>query len=236
MSFATTSKDAKSLEQSTGSKYINKSGLYPVTIIAAFVSASKNGAQSVDLFVNSLGQDQVVYGSLNVTNNDGKSNEIGAKIFNQLMVVAGVDDVADPVEMELPIGKKGVVKAASVLEDLQDIECFVEIQMTYHIWNGDIRESSVIRGFYRDDKASAAEIVNETEVGVQFGKQEAYAENDYLKEGLTPEQVAEWIKAKRPKGTANGGGGSASASSASASAAPAFGKKRAFGAKDTDAT
>lgn len=225
MAFAKTNTDSKALEQSTGSKYINKSGLYPVNILAAFVSVSKGGSQAVDFYVDSNGQPQVIYGSLNVTNNDGKSNEIGAKIFNQLMVVAGVESVDDPADMELPIGKSGSVKVCSVLEDLQDIECFMEIQMTYHIWNGDIRETSVIRGFYRGDKASAAEIVNETEVGVQFAKQEAYAGSDYLKDGLTAEQVAEWIKAKRPKGTANGGG------SSTAAAAPAFGKKRSFGDK-----
>ena len=225
MSFATAKTDTKSLEQSSGSKFITKSGLYPVTILAPFVSVGKNGAQTVDLFVEYEEKAQTIYGKMSLTNNDGKPNEIGAKIFNQLLVVSGVDDVADPVDMELPIGKKGADKEVAVLEDLQDISCFLEIQMTYNIWNNSIQENSIIRGFYREDKASAAEVVNETEVGVQFAKQEAYASNDYLQDGLTPEQVAEWIKAKRPKNTANGGG------SASAASAPSFGKKRAFGAK-----
>ena len=224
MSFAKASRKAEDVKQS-GGNYINGSGIYPVNIIAPLVSVSNGGSTSVDMFVEHNGQKQVIYGNLRVTNNDGSPNKIGAKIFNQLMVIADVDDVADPVEAELPIGKKEAMKDASVLEDLADVDTLMRVQMEYGAWNGNITEKKVIKGFYRaEDKATAEEIVNETEAGAGYESDQKYVNNITYKDGVTPEQVTAWIAAKRPDGTAgddaDSGGGSEK------KAAPKFGKKR----------
>lgn len=222
MSFFKASKSKEDLKQSSGSAYLNTSGCYPVNIIAPFASVSKGGSTSVDLFVEHEGQKQVIYGNLRVTNNDGSPNAIGAKTFNQLMIVADVEEVGEPVDAELPIGKNGADTDVGVLEDLADVDCILRIQMEYSSYNGNIQEKKVIRGFFRaGDNASAEEIVNETEAGVQYEKEVKYFDNITYKDGLDADAIAVWVAAGRPKGTAGSGG--------EAPKKPAFGKKKTFG-------
>jgi len=223
MAFATTSRKLEDVKQS-GGNYINKSGIYPVHIIAPLVNVSKNGSTSVDLYLEHEGQKQVIYGNMRITNNDGSTNEIGAKVFNQLLVIADLDSVADPVEAELPIGKKGELKDCAVLEDLADIDVIMRVQMEYDKWKGSYTEKKVIKGFYRaEDKATAEEIVNETNIGKGYENDQAYKDNITYKDNVTPEEIASWIAAKRPEGTAGD-------TVTTATKAPKFGKKR-FGKK-----
>ena len=225
MSFASASKKQEDVKQG-GSNYVSGSGIYPITVLAPVVSVSKGGSASVDLFLDHSGQQQICYGNLRVTNNDGSPNKIGAKIFNQLLIIAGVDEVADPVSAELPIGPGGKMKEVDVLEDLADIECLMRIQMEYSIYNGDIQEKKIIKSFFRTDKATAEEIVNEEAPGAGYERELKYVDNVTYKDGLTEETVKQWIADKRPKGT---GGGSGS----KPDKAPSFGSKR-FGKKDAD--
>jgi hypothetical protein len=168
------------------------------------------------------GQKQPLYGNLRVTNNDGTPNKIGSKIFNQLMIVAGVDEVSDPIEAELPMGKNGAMKDAAVLEDLSDIDVLVRVQMEYGAYNGNITEKKIIKGFYRaDDKATAEEIVNESDFGKGYENDQKYVNNITYKDGVTEEQVTAWIAAQRPEGTAGD-----TDAGAGKEKAPAFGKKR----------
>ncbi len=232
MSFATASKKQEDVKQG-GSAYINGSGIYPVTILAPVVSVGKKGAQTVDLYVEHQGQKQICYGNLRVTNNDGSPNKIGAKIFNQLLIIADVDSVADPVAEELPIGKKDAkgnpaMKEVDILEDLCDLEVLMRIQMEYDIYNGNIQEKKNIKSFFRPDRATAEEIVNGTEPGPGYEREQKYANNVTFKDGLTEETIAQWIRDKRPAGT--GGGGSSAPEKA-----PSFGTKgKRFGKKTED--
>ena len=233
MSFFKASTDKKVLQQG-GSNHITGSGLYPVTILAPVVSTSGNGSTTVDMFVEYQGQKQIVYGNLRITNNDGSENTIGAKTFNQLMIIADLDEVSEPVSAELPIGKKGAMKDADVLEDLCDVEVIMRVQLEYSAYKGNIQEKKVIKAFFRaSDKATAEEIVNGSEVGVGYEKEEKYANNVTYKDNLTEEDITAWIAAKRPKGTAGGGAG---ASAGGKKAAPSFGnKKKRFGKSEADA-
>ncbi|MDH5256678.1 MAG: hypothetical protein OEX07_01680 [Gammaproteobacteria bacterium] len=225
MSFFEASKKADDIKQG-GSNHITSSGLYPVTILAPIVNVSAGGSTSIDLYLEHLGQKQVIFGNLRISNNDGTPNKIGSKIFNQLMIIANLDAVADPVEHQLPIGKKEAPKAAAVLEDLADVSVYLRIQMEYGVHNGNITEKKVIKGFFRgSDKATAEEIVKGEEIGKGFKREQQYVNNVTYKDGTTPEQIAVWIAAQRPKGTA---GNSAPAGSTKA---PSFGKKR-FGQDD----
>lgn len=232
MSFFKASTKAEDVKQG-GSNHINKSGVYPVTILAPVVNVSSGGSTSVDLYVEHQGQKQIVYGNLRVTNNDGSPNKIGAKVFNQLMIVADVDEVGDPIEAELPIGKKESLKPVAILEDLCDTECLMRVQMEYSAWKGNIQEKKVIKAFFRaEDKATAEEIVNGGEVGAGFERESKYVDNVTYKDSLTPEMVAKWISTGRPEGT-GGSGGNGKAGSTDKKDPPSFGqkKKRSFGAK-----
>lgn len=218
MSFFKKSTAAEDVKGSS-SNYINGSGMYPVTLLAPFLSVSGKGATTMDMYLDHNGQKQTIYGKLSVANIDGSSNKVGAKTINQLLVIADVEDVADPVDMELPIGTGGKDKQAAVFEDLMDIEVIMQVQMSYGIFNENIQENKNIRGFYRaSDFASAEEIVAGTKPGVAYEKDLDYASKTIYKDGVTEEQVKEWITNKRPKGTAK--------SKTTTKETPSFGKKR----------
>lgn len=218
MSFFNVSSKAEDVKQG-GSNYINNSGLFPITIIVPIVSVNEKGSETVDLFVEYEGQKQIIYGGLRITNNDGTPNTIGAKVFNQLGIIAGLKVIEDPTEAELPIGKKESMKDCAVLEQLADMNVIVRIQMEYSEWNGDIKEKKSIKAFFSENKVSAEEIVNNSETtGVTYTKEEKYKNNITFKDGLTAETIEEWIKADRPSGTAKGG--------STATKKPEFTKKR----------
>lgn len=230
-SFFKSSKKAEDVKQAGGSNYITGSGLYPVTLLAPIVSVSQNGSTSVDMFLDHKGQKQVIYGNLRITNNDGSENKIGSKIFNQLLIIAGVDEVSEPVEVELPIGKKEAMKEVAALEDLADIPVLMRVQMEYSVYNNKIQEKKVIKGFFREsDGASAEEIVNESEPGKALEKEMKYVDNVTYKDDLTPEIVQTWISGGRKDGVP---GGSSAGSSSEPAKKPAFGNRR-FGNKKDD--
>ena len=218
MSFAKASKKQEDVKQG-GSNHITASGVYPIKVLAPVVSVSKGGSQSVDLYVEHLGQKQIVYGNLRITNNDDSPNKIGAKIFNQLLIIADVDAVADPVSAELPIGKKEAMKECDILEDLCDLEVLMRIQMEYSIYNSNIQEKKIIKAFFRaSDLATAEEIVNEDTPGAGYERELKYVNNITFKDGLDEATITAWIAQKRPTGT----GGESS----TPEKAPSFGSKR----------
>lgn len=227
MAFKTVNTDAAALKDGGDGKHISKSGIYPVTIVGAFLSEGKNGSVSVDLCLNHLEKVQVLYGNLRVFNNDGSENEIGMKILNKLAILANIEgEIADPVDGELPIGKGSAMKDVSVLEDFTDLECFVQVQEEYSVYNGNIQEKKVIRGFWGADEASAEEHVKGENIGKNIAHtRENYADN-VTYDGVTADEVSAWIKADRPKGTAGKSGGASTATK------PSFNKpKSGFGKK-----
>lgn len=204
-----------------GGNHINSSGIYDITVLAPIVSTNDKGARTIDFYVDHNGTDQVIYGGLRLENNDGSAN-FSAAIFNKFCVIADVDDISAPEEAELPIGKEKAMKEVNVLADLADIECKIRIQMEYSKYQGEIKEKKVIKGFYRADGASSQEIINETEVGVNLGKDEAYADNVTYKDGLTEEDIVAWVAAGRTGGASAGG--------STPAPKPSFSKKK-FGSK-----
>jgi len=228
MAFAKKSVDKKDLKQG-GSNYISGSGFYPVNIIAPFVTTNDKGSDVVDFFVDHLDQKQVVYGNVRVTNNGGTENEIGMKIFNQLLVIGDLDEVSDPVENELPIGKDAKEKTVAVLKDMADMEVIMRVQMEYGFYNNKITEKKVIKAFYRaSDNATAEEIVNDEKFGETFEKEQKYAETVTYKDNMTAETIQEWIDGGRKETGSSASTGSASATNTKK---PTFGVKRKFGAK-----
>jgi hypothetical protein len=227
MSFAKKSVKKEDVKQS-GSAYITQSGIYPVEVLAAFVDTNESDSSVVNFFVEHEGQQQVIYGNLRVTNNGGEENVIGMKTFNQLLVIGDIDECADPVEMELPIGKDSSDKTVAVLEDLSDVTIMMRVQLEYSNYNNVIRESKVIKGFYRaEDSATAEEIVNDKDFGTGFEKDQKYVDNITYKDDLTADDITAWVANGRKGGT----GASSAGSAATATKTPAFGNKKKFGKK-----
>ena len=225
MAFAKKNTDKDAVKAQT-SNYINASGIYTVNVLAAFVDTSAAGSSVVNFYVENEGQAQVLYGNMRVTNKnnangDTVENEIGMKLFNRMLVVADIDEVGDPVEGELPIGKGGDDKVVAILEDLADVEIQIRIQLEYSKYQGKINENKVIREFYRaGDNASAAEIVNdEDNHGTAFDKDQKYVDNITYKDDLTAADIAKWIAGGRE----SGGAGAADKPKAKT---PSFGTKR----------
>ena len=224
----TNAEEVKDYEGS-GNKFLNKSGIYnDVTIKNVIYDEAENEGAVVNFYISHQGEDQVVYGDLRTANKGGVENKIGREMINELLVVVDVDGLDDPVEEELPIGKKKALKTVAVFQEIEDMEVTMRITNKYSVWNNNIMEKTVISKFYRnDDKATAAEILlhnikpDEVELGSKHEKDMAYADNVKYEDGLTEAEVTAWIRAKRPKGTA---GGAASASK------PSFQKpKKKFG-------
>lgn len=202
-----------------GGNYLNKSGMYEVVIKAVIVDSSPSGSEYLNLWVEYNGQEQPIFQAMRLTNNDGSEN-LGAKLFTKLCVIAGATDgaeIPDPVTRMLPMGEKGADKECRVLEIFDDTPVHLRLQMEYGMYEGKVQERKNIRNFFRfEDKATAAEIINETEAGKQYEQELEYAEKVTLKDGLTEEDVAEWKKNRRkgdsskkeePKKPAGGFGG-----------------------------
>jgi len=228
MSFAKKSTNKEDVK-SGGTSYIVGSGVYPVKLLAPFVNTAASGSEVVDFFLEHEGQQQALYGNLRVSNkNDAQGetvpNTIGMRVFNQLLVIADVEEVSDAVEGDLPIGKGNIDKTVAILEDLCDAEVLIRVQMEYGLYQGKIQERKVIKGFYRlSDKATAEEIVNETEAGIGYEKDSKYFNNITFKDDLTQETIDAWIKGGR-KGTTEGTAGTAAKKTATTSK-KRFGKK-----------
>ena len=182
-------------ESKGGGSYLSKSGIYPVTIKFASVTVNEHNARSIDFNVDYNGNSSTLYG-LKLDNNDGSENYM-YPIFNNLCIIAGLENVNEPEEQEHEVGKDKEVKSFMVLDDLTGLECFVRVQQEYSKYNNEIKSRLVIKSFYRADEANAFEIIKGENFGTQFKKDQAYADKITYKDGLTAEEVSAWEETKK---------------------------------------
>lgn len=199
MSFIKINRDEAVVKESKGGgSYLSKSGIYPVTIKFASVNINDHNARSIDFNVDYNGNSSTLYG-LKLDNNDGSENYM-YPIFNNLAIIAGLDDISEPEEQEHAVGKDNEVKSFMVLDDFTGLEVLVRVQQEYSKYNNEIKSRLTIKGFYRaEDKANAFEIIKGEGFGTQHGKDLAYAEKITYKDGLTAEEVAAWEAQKSGK-------------------------------------
>ena len=214
MNFTVTT-DAAAIADS-GSNFIGESGIYDVTIKFASVDVSKNGAESVNFNLDYNGNSQTIYGPY-VTAKDGTSLDIGMALINKLAIISGMsagDQLVFENE-EHAVGKDNTVREFKVITNFSDLPIKLRVQEEYSINpnTNQIQKRLIPRSFFREDGASAEEIVNGTEIGKRLAlEEEKYTTNVTYKDNLTPEAVAEWKAAK------------ASGKSAPAKAAPTVNK------------
>lgn len=162
-----------------GGSYITTSGLYDVTIGALTLDINEHGARNIGAYITLDGENyQMLYGALPLDLFDG-SQEIKSNIntLMRLATIAGVvDDISDPIEATLPIGKDGADKDTMILDDFTDLQCKLWVKAEYSKGkkNGVIYENRIIKDAFTTDGASADEITNETEAGVKMSKREKY--------------------------------------------------------------
>lgn len=198
MAFFKTSRKAEDVKDSSGSGFINKSGIYDIVINAIWVQENDKGARTLNMFFNHDGKDQVLYNAIRMEDNDGKPS-YQLELLNKLNVILDIDETSEPEVMSLPIGAGGEHKEVPVLPDYCDAEVTVRIQIEYSKYEGKIQERKVIKNFFRTgDNATAAEILNDVEVGKQFAFEEPKASLDKYKD-VEESEVQAWIEAGRPK-------------------------------------
>ena len=208
-----------------GGKWLNKSGIYEVIIKAVIADTTAKGSEYLNLWVEYEGQLQPLFQAMRLTNNDGSRN-LGADLFNKFCIVAGATgdtEVADPVSRMIPMGKGGEEVECMVLEDFDNVPVTIRLQMEYSMYEGKVQETKSIRNFFRyEDKATASEIVNNSEEkGKQFAAEQEAADKVTYRDGLTEEDVAEWKKAQK----------SGKKETSENKPKAGFGQKRTFGKK-----
>ena len=195
----------------TGGKFINDSGIYPITINFVSLEQSERGAYSYVLNVDYEGNSQTIYGPT-IQNTNGEVNQIGARSLNSLLVIAGNENGQVPVieEEEHAVGKDNEVRTFKVFTDLSGLECKVFLKRVYNKYKGEIKPKFEIITFFREpDNATAEEIIaKENGKDVEFGKQyvhlmEAESTTKYKlgkdenKNPVTEEEVQEYLEAKK---------------------------------------
>lgn len=196
------SKSKDAVAETSGSTYISKSGLYPVTIDFVSIATSKNGAQSLNFNITHDGNSQTLYGQT-IVNTDRKPNDIGIKFLNKLGIVLGMDegDEIDIEEEEHAVGKDNKVQTFAVIQQFSGKEVILHLQEEYSEYKGEIRKAMNIRNVFRTDKATAEEIVNNSDIGKRYTETEAkYATTVSYRDGLTPERVEEWKASRSQSG------------------------------------
>ena len=186
-------------EQGEGGKYISKSGIYPVTINFISVQVNDKNARSLVFNVDYEGSSNTLYG-LTLDNNDGSKN-FKQDLFNKLVLIAGLESVADPISETHKVGKDQTEREFAVLEEFSGLEIQVRIQEEYSLWQGALSEKKEIRGFYRADGATAGEIEAGAGFGDKLAKDLEFAEAVTYKDNLTADKV-KTLKAAKAAGRA----------------------------------
>lgn len=199
--FFTVNKSAEALKEAgAGGNYIFDSGIYPVTIKFVSVTTNDSNARALNFNVDYNGTENTLYG-LKLDNNDGTPN-YQAAIFNKLAIIAGLEVVNSPVPETHNLGKDKTPTDLLVLEDFSGLEIMVKVKKEYSLYKGELKERVNIQGFYRADGATAGELENGTDIGVQLEKDKAYAADVAYKDNLTEEKVKELLAAKSKGGNA----------------------------------
>lgn len=221
-------KSKEAIADSGSMNFIGKSGIYDVVIDFASIAASSGGAESVNFNIDYNGNKQTIWGPY-VQDKQGNELSIGANLINKLAIIAGEDDQLTTAEESFPVGKDQEEKEFTIIEQFSDLAVKMRVQEEYSTYKGQIQQKIVIKAFFREDEASAEEIINESEIGVAFAKEQKYADrityapsSKGANDAPTPEEVAEWA--------ANGYGRGNSSSSATTAKVVAP-KKAMFGKK-----
>lgn len=201
-----------------GLNFIAEEGVFPVTLNYVSVEDTKNGAKQANFNVQYKGNDQTIYGPI-IVNKDGNMNAIGMSLINKLGVIVGLADGEDlNIEEEThKVGKDQTARDFNVITDFSDEDVYMHAVREYTRYNNEIRGNLVIRNVFRAaDTASASEIASEVS-GDDIGKQYAITVEKYCvpsyRDGVTPEEAADYEAAKRAEREAGKGGAKASPTS-----------------------
>lgn len=128
----------------------------------------------------------------------------GYKILEALATVVGETELSDPEPTTVTFRKGS--KELNCIPELNDQEVKAWVQFSYRMYKGEIQEDVSIRRFYRQaDGASGSELADieagkGATIGERLTKDQDFAEEIKYEDGVTPEAVAAWKKAKTSGG------------------------------------
>ena len=193
----------ESVQQEGGSGYIQKSGIYDLTLKHCEIVTTTNGAVQANYFFDKA----MSYGN-NIIGTQGQPT-FGYKILESLAAVLGEEEL-------------------SCIPELNDVQVKAWIQIKYRMYKGEVKEDVSVRRFYRAaDGASGSEVIDGQNIGSRLEKDQAVAEEIIYEDGATPEAVAAWKKAQQ----SNNSGAPAAASKANTGGFPGAAKAGFPGAK-----
>lgn len=218
----TVSKKAEDMKDASSGAYINQSGIYDIVLNYVQLAETKNGACQINFNVNHQGMDQTIYGPI-LLSKEKKINEITYNLLNRLCAIAGMEDGQDieTETVEKLVGKAQKPMEMEIIPELVDLPLKIRVQMEYSVWNDTIQERKAVKAFYREDGATAAEAESGVDIGSRLAKdKEKYASNVTYKDGLTADDVQEWIKSK----SSSSKGAAPAPTAKTAARRPMFGK------------
>lgn len=199
-------------EGGVGGNFIGESGIYDVVIKFASLEQTTNGAGQLNLNIDYNGNSQTIYGPI-VLKKDGTPNQIGARMLNKLLTIVGVPAGTSPTLMEEThnVGKENKPKTFQVFTELSEQPVQLKLRQVYSKYQSQVRSNMELDSAFRtDDGASSSEIASQAQgTEVTIGDQlkailekEATTQPKY-DDSVTPEEVAAWIAAGRPKAGGN---------------------------------
>ncbi len=192
MAFLTVKQE--SVEKEGGSGYIQKSGIYDLTLRHVEVKNTANGAVQVNyLFDKCMSYGNTILGV------NGQPT-FGYRILEALAATLGEEALSDPEPTTVTF-KKGA-KELNCIPELNDVAVKAWIQIGYRMYKGEIQEDVSVKRFYRvSDGAAGSEVLTNSDIGTRLEKDKSCAEEIKYEDGVTPEAVAAWKKAQQGGGT-----------------------------------
>lgn len=182
---------------------IFESGVYPIKIKFVEIAKARNSdAKSFAIRYERNGSEGTLFGPY-IYNKDGQQNKIGFEKLIELQAILGVNEMNTETK---EVTTKETYKA-EVIKEFAGKEVIVQTMLEYGKFNGDVRRSIRIVGFFRkSDLASFSELVGNSEVGSRYtfvtsGDKPRCKEVRYL-DGVTPDE-ANAFEEKRVKERAN---------------------------------
>lgn len=185
----------ESVQQEGGSGYIQKSGIYDLTLKHCEIVTTANGAVQANYFFDKV----MSYGN-NIIGTNGTPT-FGYKILESLAATLGEEELSDPEPTSVSF--KSGAKELLCIPELNDVSVKAWVQFRYRMYKGDIKEDVSVRRFYRaSDGASGSEVIDGQNIGSRLEKDTAVCEEILYEDGATPEAVAAWKKAQQSGGAA----------------------------------
>ncbi len=180
----------ENVQKEGGSGYINKSGIYDLTLKHTEIVTTTNGAVQANYFFDKV----MSYGN-NLLGVNGQPT-FGYNIIEALATTLGHDELSDPEPTTVTF-KKGA-KELSCIPELNDVAVKAWIQFRYRMYQGEIREDVVVKRFYRiSDGAAGSEVLSGEDIGSRLEKDMAVASETIYDDGVDAEAVSLWMKAKQ---------------------------------------